>query len=138
MCLLVVFRESFSRRKTGINKAHRDATSHVEWPSHMRRDQRRAMCTTLLCESLAELVFLLFGQVGLNDLELLAFDGLSNFVKHSPARQQEQGRGPYCDLVAHLVDKVVVNAIVGKVSSYCPHRGAQRQSEERDKEQQAE
>ena len=28
----------------------------------------------------AELVFVLFGQVGLNDLELLIFDGLSNLV----------------------------------------------------------
>ena len=45
----------------------------------------------LLSEICAELCLLFFGQVGLNDLELLSLDGLRNFVCHSPARQQEQG-----------------------------------------------
>ena len=34
----------------------------------------------LLAEVRAELLFLLIGQVGLNDLELLAFDGISHLV----------------------------------------------------------
>ncbi len=56
------------------------------------------MCSVLLAEVRAELVFLLFGQVGLNDLELLALDRLSHPVCHSSTRQQEQGRGARGDL----------------------------------------
>ena len=48
-------------------------------------------CGRLLAEVRTELVFLLFGQVGLNDLKLLTLDRLSHLVYHCPARQQEQG-----------------------------------------------
>ena len=51
--------------------------------------QRVIRSALLFAEVRAELVFLLFGQVGLNDLELLAFDGLSKTVNHCPSRQQE-------------------------------------------------
>ena len=43
----------------------------------------------LFSEIFTELGFLLFGQVGLDDLELLTLDGISNFVYHRPARQKE-------------------------------------------------
>ena len=36
--------------------------------------------SSLLAEVLAELLFLLFGQVSLNDLELLVFDGVCHLV----------------------------------------------------------
>src|SRR5437899_8331904 len=71
--------------------------------------------SALLAEVRAELGFLLFGQVGLNDLELLAFDSVSNLVYHCPACQEEQGRGAWSDLRLHLVDKALVDPIVGKV-----------------------
>ena len=38
----------------------------------------------------AQLVFLLFGQVGLDDLELLSLDRLSHPVRHRPTRLQVQ------------------------------------------------
>ncbi len=79
------------------------------WDGHPTCDEINDEQCALLRESLAELVFLLFRQVGLNDLELLALDCFNNLINHSSARQQEHGRGAYCDLVAHLVDKVVVN-----------------------------
>ena len=63
------------------------------WDGHPTCDKISDEQSALLRESLAELVFLLFRQVGLNDLELLAFDCFNNLVKHSSARQQEQGRG---------------------------------------------
>src|SRR6266566_8139216 len=100
------------------------------WDGHPTCDKISDEQCALLRESLAELVFLLFRQVGLNDIELLAFDCFNNLVKHSSARQQEQGRGACRDLVAHLVDKVVVNPIVSKVSGECTHRSAHRQAEE--------
>jgi hypothetical protein len=49
------------------------------WPSHLLQEQR-LMHYALLPKGLAELVFLLFGQVALNELELLALDGLNNLV----------------------------------------------------------
>jgi hypothetical protein len=38
------------------------------------------MHTALLAKVRTKLGFLIFGQVGLNDLELLAFDGIGNLV----------------------------------------------------------
>src|SRR6266516_5510379 len=92
----------------------------------------------LFSEVRAELLFLLFGQVSLNDLELLAFDGISNLVYHCPARQQEQGRSTWSNLRTHLVDEALVDPIVSKVPHQGTDRGAHRQAEKRDKEQQAE
>lgn len=86
---------------------------------------------------LAKPFFLLLRQVSLNDLELLTLDSLSNPVHHGSTRQQEQGRGAWGDLFAHLFDKVLINAIIGKVSDERPHCGPYRQAEERDKEQQS-
>src|SRR5437879_7596148 len=103
----------------------------------MLRDQL-LVCYGLLSKGLAELVFLLFGQVGLNDLELLALDRLNNPVNHGPTCQEEQGRGPWRDLGAHRVDEVLVNPIMRKVSGECACRGTYRHTEERDKEEQAE
>ena len=92
----------------------------------------------LLTEVCAELVFLLFGQIGLNDFELLTLDRLSNSIDHRTTFQQEQRRSAWRDLSTHLVDEALVDAIMGKVPHECTHCGAYRQSEERDKEQQAE
>src|SRR5260370_5810373 len=79
-------------------------------------ERRQAICATLfVTEVSTELVFLLFGQIGLNDLELLPLDRLRNSVHHSPGLQQEQGRGARGDLCTHLVDETLVDAIVRKV-----------------------
>ena len=61
--------------------------------SSFLQDQR-VIRSALFAKVLAELLFLLFGQVGLNDLKLLAFDGISNLVYYCPTCQQEQGRVP--------------------------------------------
>ena len=50
------------------------------WDGHPTCDKISDEQCALLRESLAELVFLLFRQVGLNDLELLAFDCFNNLV----------------------------------------------------------
>src|SRR6266581_3025258 len=92
----------------------------------------------LLAEVRAELVFLLFGQVGLNDFELLTLDRLSNSIDHRTTLQQEQRRSAWCDLGTHLVDEALVDPIVSKMPHESTHRGTYRQAEERDKEQQAE
>src|SRR5215469_16645245 len=96
------------------------------------------MLSALLPEVSAQLVFLLFGQVGLHDLKLLAFDCLSHPAQHSPGFQQEQGRSAWGNLGAHLVDEVLIDAIVRKVPHQGTNRGTHRQAKERNKEQQAE
>src|SRR6266566_8035947 len=78
--------------------------------------RRYSIDAALFSEVGAQLVFLLFGQVGLNDLKLLPLDRLRNSVHHSPGLQQEQGRGARDDLGTHLVDEVLVDSIVRK----CP------------------
>jgi len=47
--------------------------------------EQQAIGSALRSEVSMELVFLFFGQVGLNDLELLAFDCLSDPVYHGLA-----------------------------------------------------
>src|SRR6266566_904258 len=93
------------------------------------------MYAALLSEIRAELNFLLFGQVGLDDLELLTLDSLSNSIDHRTTRQQKQSRGAWRDLGTHRVDEVLVNAIVSKVSGKCAHRCANCQAEEQQAEQ---
>jgi len=52
---------------------------------------RPSICSMLLAKVCAQLVFLLFGQIGLDDLELLPLDCFSYLFDHSSTRQQEQG-----------------------------------------------
>ena len=95
-------------------------------------------CGLIFTEGFFERGFLLFGQVGLDNLELNVLDALSNFVKYGSAGQQEQGRSAWRDFGAYRIDEVIVNSIMRKMASKCAHRCANRQAEERDKKQQAE
>jgi hypothetical protein len=54
------------------------------------RAWRKGIGATLFSEVCSQFVFLLFGQIGLNDLELLPLDRLSDPVRHGSARKQEQ------------------------------------------------
>src|SRR3989442_1647489 len=102
------------------------------------RQEQRVLYAALLAKIRAELVLLLFGQIGLNDLELLTPDRLSNSIDHRTTLQQEQRRSAWRDLGTHLVDEALVDPIVSKMPHESTHRGTYRQAEERDKEQQAE
>jgi hypothetical protein len=51
----------------------------LAFPSFLQ-EQSVSHSALLFSEVRAEFVFLLFRQVGLNDLKLLAFDGISNLV----------------------------------------------------------
>ncbi len=84
------------------------------WPPPVQQEQR-VMHSALLAEVRAELVFLLFGQVGLNDFELLTLDRLSNSIDHRTTLQQEQRRSAWRDLGTHLVDEALVDPITRKV-----------------------
>ena len=64
------------------------------WDGHPTCDKISDEQSALLRESLAELVFLLFRQVGLNDLELLAFDCFNNLVKHTPLVNRNKAEVP--------------------------------------------
>src|SRR2546421_9436375 len=85
-----------------------------------------------------KLGFLLSGQICRNDLELHVLDSRSDPIDNSSARQQEQGRGTFRNFVAYLLDEVLINPIVSKVSGECTHGSSHCQSKEWDKEQQAE
>lgn len=58
--------------------------------------KRSILRFALLTEVRAQLLFLLFGEVGLHDLKLLALDCLSHPVCYSPTGQQELGRYSFC------------------------------------------
>ena len=60
---------------------------------HLLQEQR-VMFSALLSEVRAELIFLLFGQVGLNDLELLTLDRLSNLVTAAPLSNKNKAEVP--------------------------------------------
>src|SRR5262245_19314281 len=51
---------------------------------------------------------------------------------------EEERRCPRLNLFANLLDEIVVNAVVGKRAAYCPGRCANRETQQRDKEDQAE
>src|SRR6266699_5536933 len=105
---------------------------------HLASTLATSAVRALLAKIRAELVFLLFGQVSLDNLELLTLDRLSNSIDHRTTLQQEQRRSAWRDLGTHLVDEALVDPIVSKMPHERTHRGAYRQAEERDKEQQAE
>src|SRR6266700_7580839 len=106
------------------------------WPPLLSSES--AITRLIFTEGFFERGLLLFGQVGLDNLELNVLDSVSNFVEHGSASQKEQGRSAWCDLGAHRVDEVIIYAIMSKVSGECTHCSANCQAEERDKEQQTE
>src|SRR2546428_4140763 len=122
----------------GIQSGRSSAKRRWRKEKHLASSLATRGVRALLAKIRTELVFLLFGQVGLNDFELLTFDRLSNSINHRTTLQQEQRRSAWRDLGTHLVDEALVDPIMSKVPHESTHRGAYRQAEERDKEQQAE
>ena len=100
---------------------------------------QQSLSHVLLTEGLVKQIFLLFGQVGRNEFELHAFlDNGNHPVKYGSARQEEQGRGAFCNLVAHPPDEGFINTKVSKVADEGINGVVSRHTEKRGREQQAE
>src|SRR5262245_60783580 len=57
-------------------------------------------------------------------------------IDNDIACEQEKRRSAFCHLTTNLIDKIVVDAIVGEVSSHRPHGGAACQPQEGNKKEQ--
>ena len=60
--------------------------------------------------------FLLFGQVGSDQFELLIFAFIHNFVSNSFLRQEEERRSALGDFVTYAGDEIILDAIIGHLA----------------------
>ena len=70
----------------------------------------------LPAEIIAQLSFLFQRQIGPDQLHLRILEGFLHLVHRGIICKQEQGLGSFGDLGLHFLDKVVIDAIVGKVT----------------------
>src|SRR5215204_6484996 len=69
----------------------------------------------LLGEGLAQLLLLLLGQVGRDDLEVVLPEFVDYLIyRRRPTGKRKQGGGALSHLLANLSDKVVVDAYIGQ------------------------
>src|SRR5215210_6510558 len=90
------------------------ATPFPLWSGHQPdRSRVRSPYYLLLGEGLAQLLLLLLGQVGRDDLDVVLLKLVDDLVWcRRPAGQSKQRRGPRRDLLADLLDEVVADAHV--------------------------
>src|SRR3954468_24158023 len=117
----------------------RQATSQLfNHPVHLSSFLCRALAlgrhVGLLSEGLAQLLLLLLGKVGRDDLEVVLLELLDHPVLRRPAGQHKQGRRPRGYLLTHRVDEVIVDADVGQGTAERSHSRAQGQPKQRYKE----
>src|SRR5262249_18716965 len=91
----------------------------------------------LLAKGLAELLFLLTGQVGGDELELHVLHPLRHSVQDRLARHQEERGRSFCHLAANLFDEIVVDAVVTERPSEGAKRRADGHAEEGSREDQS-
>ena len=77
---------------------------------------------------------MLFGQVRLNDLELWSLTASATLSSTAPLVKRNKAEVPGV-ILDRTVDKALIDAIIGKVPHQGAYSGADRQTEERDKEQ---
>src|SRR5215468_6804027 len=80
--------------------------------------------------------FLFVGKVRGDKLRVQALEFSNHPVHNGMRRHEEERRRPRLNLVAYLLDEVVVNAEVGKRAAYCPARRSNRKTQQRDEEDQ--
>src|SRR5215216_4714544 len=98
---------------------------------------RRSRPLLLLGEGLTQLLLLLLGQVGGDDLEVILLELVDDLVRRRrPAGQGKQSRGPLRYLLANLLDEVVADAYVGHRTR--PYGRADRSAKEGHEEDQPE
>src|SRR5215216_206627 len=98
------------------------------WSGHnVDRSTAITLLLPFLREGLAELLLLLFGQVGRDDLEVVLLELVDDLVRRRrPAGQCEQRRGSLRDLLANLPYEVVVDIDIRQRASHPAHAGADR------------
>src|SRR5215213_7741281 len=100
---------------------------------------RQSRPLLLLGEGLAQLLLLLLGQVGRDDLEVVLPELVYNLVRRGgPASERKKRRGPRGNLISHLLDEIVANAHVCHRTRERAHPRADRSPEEGHEEDQPE
>ena len=100
------------------------------------RSCRTVIVILLFAKCSLQLLFLFLGQVRSDQLELVTLELLEHFVLHRAAGHQEQRRGAFGNLLAGLIDQVIIDAVVGHLAAQRAHSGADCQAQERDEEDQ--
>src|SRR5687768_1156979 len=105
-------------------------STHLE-AANLLTAPRRSGSLLLLREGLTQLVLLLLGQVGRDDLEVVLLQLVDHLVyRRRPTGQRKQGGGALRYLLANLFDEVVVDAHVRHRTRHPADRRAKEGHEE--------